>query len=59
MTPKEKAEHLVGFYLIKVRSLSCIADAKICALIALDEIIRIQVTKNGYWQEVKQEINNL
>jgi hypothetical protein len=63
MTPKQKAEHLVGFYLIKVNSLSCISDAKICSLIAIEEITNA-LEKNGswnsdYWQEVKKEINNL
>jgi hypothetical protein len=33
--------------------------AKECALIAVDEILSIQVVKNGYWQEVKQEIEKL
>lgn len=67
MTPKEKAKELVdkmydshgqyadiGFY-----------EAVICAQIAVDEILNVIPNNNGwqtkkeYWQEVKQEIENL
>lgn len=63
MTPKEKARELVHKYYI--HSLK----GKECALIAVDEIIKNLVDlSNGeftfifnvqYWQEVKQEIQNL
>ena len=63
MTPKEKAEELIG------RMYSCPyvqeTEAKRCGLIAVDEIISvikpIMLTgeKLEYWQEVKQEINKL
>ena len=70
MTPKEKAEQLVikflkldiqiggqydGYLTMKMH------DAKQCALIAVDEIIKIAYwtgVKN-YWQEIKAEIKNL
>jgi len=72
MTPKEKAEELIkkmklclfsdGYY-----------DAKQCALIAVDEIIKITCLKDlnykkyindnsefiSYWKEVKTEIEKL
>lgn len=73
MTPKEKAQNLIieycnlefeiggqydGYLSIKIH------DAKDCALIAVDEIIKIFDTIHfplnlEYWQEVKQEIENL
>ena len=57
MTPKEKAEELVnkfiplcGMELTEIQ----------CALIAVDEILNLLPLANrDYWQEVKQEINNL
>jgi len=73
MTPKEKAEELFNKYLeIDYHYY----QAKDCALIAVDEIIKASPTnplKSGYielysdmvdesiefWQEVKNEINNL
>lgn len=71
MTPKEKAEKLVGIYWDNVT-----ADtdgswerAKQCALIAVDEILNSNPHSNPfntevystmqYWQEVKQEIEKL
>jgi hypothetical protein len=71
MTPKEKAKELYqkyskgkdenGWYLCEFDS--C---AKKCALIAVDEIIKNDKENYGingfvfeYWQEVKQEIENL
>jgi hypothetical protein len=66
VTPKEKAEELVNKLLESLYdngSLSfkriLFGKAKQCALIAVDEILSIQVVKNGYWQEVKQEIEKL
>ena len=71
--PKEKAKQLVGDYLnasfncygcvmpycdIQCTKLS-INEAKQCALIAVDEILNIQVVKDGYWYEVKTEIEKL
>ena len=73
MTPKEKAEELVDkYYSIvwhngkKVCSMSKQA-AKLCALIAVDEVLDAIVIineydfepLNEYWQEVKQEIEKL
>ena len=58
MTPKEKAQELFT----KFSSNTVHYDAaKQCALIAVDEIIKIIHTnmEDKYWQEVKQEIENL
>jgi len=68
MTPKEKAqqliakfnnEHIEDTYVIYQN----VDESKRCALIAVDEIIKIEritigINKN-YWQEVKTEIENL
>lgn len=75
MTPKEKAFELAHkFRLLEIRTsenshmMISMADAKQCALIAVDEIIKsnpYEVSKTDmdstieYWQEVKQEIENL
>jgi hypothetical protein len=69
MTPKEKAKELVNKIkngLWKDRGVSIYSeDAIYCALIAVDEILKVLCTphKNEseymYWQEVKQEINLL
>ena len=86
MTPKEKAFELAHkFRLLEIRTsenshmMISMADAKQCALIAVDEILETTKVKwatqrkflNGeykfwkgvaykkYWQEVKQEIENL
>ena len=57
MTPKEKALELVHKYYIYS------LKGKECALIAVDEIINSALFKwlddEIYWQEVKQEIENL
>lgn len=79
MTPKEKAKDLVDRYLnapfnckgcgmpycdIPCTTLS-LAAAKICALIAVDEILDVIVDiyktyeERKYWQEVKKEIEKL
>jgi hypothetical protein len=66
MTPKEKAIDLVGkfqkqiFFHITDERLD-IEEAKGCALIAVDELIKATtpLTSTYYWQEVKQEIENL
>ena len=65
MTPKEKAEEL--FYKMlstdKVDSYSFVGSkvAKQCALILVDEILSISFDEKTffYWQEVKQNIENL
>ena len=77
MTPKEKAEKLFNKFIIiddlsdsTGNSLYFNAHAKQCALIAVDEIIKLEnnngyyfdgtnVTSISFWQEVKQEIENL
>jgi hypothetical protein len=70
MTPKEKAEELVNkyYYHSKCNLLSPF-EAKNCALIAVDEILDLKhivtLRRNmhemelEYWNEVKQEIENL
>jgi hypothetical protein len=57
MTPQEKAIELLTKYRrhLPVNTVTDL-EAKVCALIAVDEILSIQVVKNGYWQEVKKEI---
>lgn len=59
MTPKEKAEQLIYAYSTAVLIDSY--EAKLCALIAVDELIRNSfpgVIKN-HWEQVKQEIQAL
>ena len=72
LTPKEKAEDLVNKFL---KQSLWMYQAKGCALIAVDEIMSIDKLANerldynffdnehngfkSYWQEVKQEINNI
>jgi hypothetical protein len=74
MTPKEKAFELAHkFRLLEIRTsenshmMISMADAKQCALIAVDEILDVITSiydydfekLNPYWEEVKQEIENL
>ena len=75
MTPKEKAFELAHkFRLLEIRTsenshmMISMADAKQCALIAVDEILKENlelpdepetVVRYLFWQEVKQEIENL
>ena len=71
MSPKEKAKELVDkFMAIKSMKLSDYSliyypFAKLCALIAVDEILKVVLIYNDtqaevtYWQEVKQEIEKL
>ena len=73
MTPQEKTK-----YLISINSVTILSEvgskltmyevkeiAKQCALIAVDEILKVASFYNDsqaeviYWQEVKQEIGNL
>lgn len=62
MTPKEKAEEIFNDYYIicqeYTEEIQCSLQAKQCALIAVDEILKITWVEE-YWQEVKQEIENL
>ena len=72
MTPKEKAQELVDKFRNEI--LSFLGDrikdqnAKRCALVAVDELIKIHYLLTtthdtspsiNYWKEVKQEIQNL
>lgn len=74
--PKEKANELIEKYAPIMPNEDWKEKAKQCAIIAVDEIIKInptietRVNKNNcswlerksnieYWQEVKQEIENL
>jgi hypothetical protein len=71
MTPKEKAHELINKLLLysddgDLKNINWkIRNAKQCALIAVDEILKVLCTphKNEseymYWQEVKQEIEKL
>jgi len=63
MTQKEKAEELVFKYdfLQAVIEGFSFYDAKQCALIAVDEILKVIHTnmEDKHWQEVKQEIEKL
>jgi hypothetical protein len=69
MTPKEKAEELVNQFLTHTRVYNDefgweddIESAKKCALIAVDELIKLsscfEITDN-YWEKVKKEIEKL
>lgn len=71
MTPKEKAQELFDKYYIVCQEyteeIQCSIQAKKCALIAVDEILEMDLPileedADGfydYWQEVKHEINNI
>jgi hypothetical protein len=59
--PKEKAEELVDKMKLCLFS-DGYYDAKQCALIAVDEIIKVSTNSQNsenYWRQVKQEIVNL
>ena len=66
MNPKEKAKELCYKFMI-CNSYQAIVwyNAKICALIAVDEILNEYndfmqtIEQFGYWKEVKQEIEKL
>ena len=67
MKAKQKAEELVNTYKVANYPKLNKDESKKCALVAVDEII-YQIRWNlaygyekqlEYWQEVKQEINNL
>jgi len=70
MTPKEKAQYLFDNFYNHCFNPDTYRDvnednAKQCALIAVDEIIKqestydLSISDINYWQQVKQEINNL
>jgi hypothetical protein len=69
MTAKEKAKELVEAMAFSCRECDYEAKAKQCALIAVDEILDLKhivtLRRNmhemelEYWDEVKQEIENL
>ena len=72
MTPKEKAKELFDKMFLIIENKGMYDDlyrAKQCALIAVDEIIDSEPqyewsndywkNPNDFWQEVKQEIENL
>ena len=69
MTPKEKAKELVDKYeFVYIQNYTSMFEVKECALIAVNEILDIAYweymesmgeKEKDYWQEVKQEINNL
>jgi hypothetical protein len=67
MTPKEKAQELFGKYAIYLRANlrydeEANEDAKVCALIAVDEILSLLwsvKTDVKYFTKVKQEIEKL
>jgi len=71
MTAKDKAEQLVDKMYMPENIYQGHELAKQCAIIAVDEIIKAKtkildkgdgwqlVESNIYWQEVKQEIENL
>ena len=71
MKAKEKAKELYCKYAdaLNIRDLQITANpfAKACALIAVDEILDVITSiydydfekLNPFWQQVKQEINNL
>lgn len=63
MTPKEKAQDIVDS-MMKTKDPDhslciCYDIAKRCALIAVDEIISLVGRYSNYWQEVRNEIENL
>jgi len=69
MTAKEKAQELVAKFTPHARlttdsPVSRISHGKICAIIAVDEIIEsfkplTGIANADYWKQVKQEINSL
>lgn len=66
MTPKEKAFELVQKMRVHSPVWEIKGDAKQCALIAVDEIIKectdgysYSDYRKNYWQEVKHEIEKL
>jgi hypothetical protein len=62
MTPQEKSEQLVSRYLFATPIGFHIEDAKKCAIIAVEEIMKLFYRLDDeykYWQNVKTEIEKL
>jgi hypothetical protein len=65
MTPQEKANEIVHEYLVNTPLPFHIEDAKICALIAVDQILNVTIglvdwtDDFEYWSKVKKEIEKL
>ena len=64
MTPKEKAQELVNKFTDLEDGEMYIGKAKQCALIAVDEILKIgsvivDYNTRDYWEKVKKEIEKL
>ena len=66
MTAEETAKNLVELFAETIPHIEYgvlierdWTTAKECALVAVEEIINIQVVKNGYWNQVKNEITKL
>ena len=62
MTPKEKAEELFDKMLLDWSCNECHNHwAKECALIAVDEILSLDIyqSEQWYWQEVKRRIESI
>jgi len=62
MTAKEKSKELVDKYDETLTYLESKANAKQCALIAVEEILSahlFDLDEKEYWQQVKTEIENL
>ena len=63
MTPKEKAVELVNKYLTADYTDINHEGLKCCAIIAVDEILKLYKEnwniENSYWEEVKTEIEKL
>jgi len=63
--PKKKAEELVGKYMFLLNVSLPITKTKLCALIAVDEIMKANhiwyedSIPYKYWNQVKKEIENL
>jgi len=58
MIPKEKAKELVKEYSWNADK----SDAKQCALICVDEILKAMYVENRgnpYWEQIKQEVKKL
>lgn len=60
MTPKEKVQELVKKFQYRQRGLVVtMNEAKQCALICVDEIMRAIDREHAYWEQVKTEIEKL
>ena len=61
MTPKEKAKELVDKFMKSNNMIFLIKGAKECALIAVDEILSLDIyqSEQWYWQEVKRRIESI